>query len=233
MKWIYSLAAFLMFSINSFAYLNIYPTSFNKPIDGKGATEEFTLSNMSTSPVKYKIYLEETGSNLSMVPWIEVYPKSITLKPGEEKKIKLYAKAPSSVGEGEYRAIIGFKEIYVPMKEKVTSSTSIKLLTDLKLHITGYVGNLNPIITGKNIQLTTKGLVGTLANNGNRYGDLEIYLANKSNKNMHFAGTTKLKKGESIELSTLKLSYPTEGKKYDRLRILEKSTDKTLGEFLF
>jgi P pilus assembly chaperone PapD len=233
MKWISSLLFFLVFSLNSFAYLNIYPTSFYKPIDGKGATEEFTLSNMSTSPIKYKIYIEETEKNFSMVPWIEIYPKTITLKPGEEKKIKLYIKAPSSVKEGEYKAILGFKEIYIPTKEKNSTSTSLKLLTDLKLHITGYVGNLKPIISGKNIYLTAKGVTGSLINSGNRYGDIEIYLANKSYKNMYFLGATKIKKNESIELSTLKLSYPTEGKKYDRLRILEKSTSKVLGEFLF
>lgn len=122
---------FLFFKL-SFSYINIYPTNFNKVITN-GATETFKLYNRTDSEKKYRIYIE-ASSDQDMSKWIEVYPKSIFLKPLKEEEVRLFVNPPLSATKGEYTAKLVIKEICSPNnKEKVNLMTLFKL--NMKGHI--------------------------------------------------------------------------------------------------
>lgn len=138
MKIIKILILFLILTLNTFSYINIYPVSFDEKIDGDGAYKEFVLYNKTKQPVKYRVYIEDSKDLLnSMKEWCAVYPKSLTLKPLEEKKIKLHVKAPKNTKAGVYQSKLVVKEINMPKENK----DNVKVMTLLKLNLTGYVGD--------------------------------------------------------------------------------------------
>ncbi|MGL5613148.1 hypothetical protein, partial [Cetobacterium sp.] len=81
---------FIIFKL-SLSYINIHPTFFDKPIDFGGSYQEFTLFNQSSDTVLYRIYCEsyKDSSNKDMSKWVNFYPRSITLAPGESGKIQV------------------------------------------------------------------------------------------------------------------------------------------------
>lgn len=134
-KIMYIVILFLM-SINALGYINIYPSKFEKSIK-KETYEEFTLYNRTQRDIKYRVYLEDIEGKKSMTDWIEVYPKSIVLKPLEEKIIKLSVKAPENAPAGEYNSNLVIKEIESVKKTK--NESKVKVMTMLKLKLKGYV----------------------------------------------------------------------------------------------
>lgn len=126
---------FLFFYKLNFAYINIYPTEFNKDISN-GATEKFMLYNRTDEDIKYRIYVTE-GDGKDMSKWIEVYPQSILLKPLEEKEIRLSVTPPSSAEKGEYKAKLIIKEVEIPKKNK--NKEEVKFMTIFKLNMKGYI----------------------------------------------------------------------------------------------
>ena len=124
----------IMFSNISYAYINIYPTKFNKNISN-GATEIFYLYNRSNNPVKYRIYLDKEKEN-DMTDWIEIYPKSITLKPLEQKEFKIFVNPPKNIKDGIYQSKLVVKQVSIP---KINEKNS-NFMTILKMKLKGYIG---------------------------------------------------------------------------------------------
>lgn len=141
---------YLLINISSFSYINIYPVKFNERIDNDGAYKTFKLYNSTSSDIRYRIYIEEDeNSNNSMVNFIEIYPKSITLKPLEEKEFKIFIKAPKDTKNGKYTAKLVVKEVEIPNLNQKENSN--KFLTLFKLRMTGYVGEKENLKIPKNI----------------------------------------------------------------------------------
>lgn len=129
---------FILFSNLSYAYINIYPTKFEKNI-ANGNNETFKLYNRSGEKVRYRIYLESSEEN-DMSKWSEVYPNSITLNPLEEKEIRLSIKPPKNVSKGKYKAKLIVKEVGIPGEK---NDNKINFYTLFKLNMIGYVGEKN------------------------------------------------------------------------------------------
>lgn len=194
----------LMFS-SAFSYINIYPTNFNKKVDGQGGLIEYNLYNRTDKNVRYHISLLDSKED-SMASWGEIYPKTLTLKPGEEKVIKLLIKAPKGTKEGEYSAVLNIKEMEVPNLKKVNSkNTSVTILTNFSLEILGYVGNISPKleINDFNLKKSKKSLEfsGVMKNIGSRSGRYNMFLADSKGNNKYFLGDFTILKNESIQLS--------------------------------
>lgn len=122
----------------AFGYINIYPLEFEKNIVN-GASEEYTLYNRTNKKIKYRIYIENAEDEKSMKEWIEVYPKSITLEPLKEGKIKLYAKSEAGAEEGVYSAKLVIKEIDIPTMENGKKENKHKIKTMVKMKLKGIV----------------------------------------------------------------------------------------------
>ena len=129
---------FVILSQLTFSYINIYPTKFEKNIT-KGVNESFKLYNRSEKEIRYRIYLEK-GLENDMSQWSEVYPNSITLKPLEEKEIRLFVSPPKTAPKGKYKAKLIVKEVEIPNARK---NNKVNFFTLFKLNMTGYIGEEN------------------------------------------------------------------------------------------
>ncbi|MCQ8210972.1 hypothetical protein NON08_00100 [Cetobacterium somerae] len=228
---------FFSIALNLAAYVNIYPVSFDKAIDGKGSGQEFTLYNKTNKALRYNISLsDDRFQTNSMKNWVEFYPKNITVKPGKSEKIKMYIKAPKNTPKGEYLATVEIKENILPNLEKKVSQNNIQLLTHLKMDIVGYVGNLKPIYKidnfSYNIQENTLSVKGTIKNSGDRRGRVALILSNGKNKYNYKLGNLKLNKGESINIS--KLSHNIKDQKlpknFNKLILKDEDSGHILSE---
>ena len=128
-----------IFSSVTYGYINIYPTSFKKNITN-GEEETFYLYNRTEKVVKYRVYLEKYDEN-DMSEWIEIYPRSITVKPMEEQELRLAVTPPERLEDGTYRAGLVIKQVGVP---GVESEKKVNFMTILKMTLVGYVGENTP-----------------------------------------------------------------------------------------
>ena len=128
----------MIFSMTLFAYINIYPVKFEKNITS-GAYEEFTLYNRTNKPRRYRVYIEKVeNAKNSMADWIEIYPKSIMLKPLQEEKLQMEIKVPEGTEKGEYIANLIVKEVSVPSLEKKEEKKN-RIFTMIRMRLKGKV----------------------------------------------------------------------------------------------
>lgn len=130
-KVIILLLIFINLNRNIYTYINIYPIKFDKDIS-RDVSEEFFLYNRTKENKKYRIYLENNENN-EFNNLIEIYPKSILLKPLEEKSFKVYIKASKEFSEGVYSTNLIVKEIEdIKIKQNKT-----RVFTKLKIKLIG------------------------------------------------------------------------------------------------
>lgn len=144
-------AVFLYISVSAMGYINISPTTLDKNI-GAGAYEEFTLSNNTSIPMRYKVEAvamdSKNGKIKNMNDWAEIYPKIINVRPAESKKFKVYIKAPKGTGNGDYGMFLNIRQVSAPKLEGETEESIVgagmMVMTNLNLGLYGYVGDKNP-----------------------------------------------------------------------------------------
>lgn len=222
---------FIIFKL-SLSYINIHPTFFDKPIDFEGSYQEFTLFNQSSDTVLYRIYCEsyKDSSNKDMSKWVNFYPRSITLAPGETGKIQVSIASNSKIEAGEYSAVLGIREL--PLYEKVIKEnySGLGILTDLKLVINGYAGKISPKLVFSNLDLEIHSnkisLNGFVENRGERRGKFELYIDD------YFLGNLRIHSKESLNLKDLEFTYtgPHKLKQKKTLIIIDYITKKTVGK---
>ena len=169
---------FLCLANISFAYMSINPVIFDKRIDNGGAVEEYYISNPTKTEVGYRIYVEPSDNGKNMSKWIEYYPTSIKLKPGETKKINVLIEAPEKAPKGEYTGILGVKEITVPASLK-NNKAGVNVYTDLKIELAGFVGDLKPNLEISNLKIDKNTLSFGIKNIGEIRTKVEAYLEEK------------------------------------------------------
>lgn len=175
MEKIKKLLIFLILGLKSFAYMQVAPIIFDKRIDQGGAIQEFYITNPTNQEVGYRIYKEKSDTGLDMTPYMEFYPKSLKLKPGQSEKVRVYIEAPKDSTEGEYTTIMGIKEINIPSVKK-SGNGNVIIYTDLKLELAGYVGNLKPNLEIKDLKLKNNELTFKISNIGEIRTKVEAYL---------------------------------------------------------
>ena len=222
---------FIIFKL-SLSYINIHPTFFDKPIDFGGSYQEFTLFNQSSDTVLYRIYCKsyKDSSNKDMSKWVNFYPRSITLAPGESGKIQVSIASNSKIEAGEYSTILGIREL--PLYEKVIKdkSSGLGILTDLKLVINGYAGKISPKLVFSNLNLEINpnkiSLNGIVENRGERRGKFELYIDD------YFLGNLRIHSKESLSLKDLEFTYTGNHKlkSKNNLIIVDYITKKTVGK---
>ena len=197
---------FFLLVVNIFGYVNINPVTFDRKIDGKGEVQEYTLYNPTQNTLKYQLYLTDEEIEKSMKNWIEIFPTTVTLKPGRSGKFKVFVKAPKGAPRGEYLVTVGVKEIALP-KLNSTDTSTVQILTHLKMDLAGYIGDLDPKIFLKDFSVVLKednlNFYGQIANVGERRGTLNFYLTEDKGKNSVYVGNLRLLKGEKLEASKL------------------------------
>lgn len=235
MKFKYFVSLFFMFSVVSFAYINIYPLSFDQRIDDMGGIKDFVLTNTTNRVVKYQINILKNEDKHDMTPWVEIYPRVLTLNPGAKGEVKLYIRAPKGTFLGEYSTILNIKELELPKEKK--EKKGVNVFTNLRIKLYGYVGKLDSSISLKNIKVFKDKknkdikLKGFLKNESLRRINLEIILADSKGENGILICETKLRKGEEIDMSNLKIYKDIKDKNYLKLDYIY-FYEKGVGKFL-
>ncbi|MGL6067025.1 MAG: hypothetical protein ACRC0R_08080 [Cetobacterium sp.] len=222
--WFYMF--FCVFSY-SYSYLQIYPTTFDKNIDKIGNSEIYELSNSTTNKVRYIFYIDKVEEQRDMSSWTEFYPKSMVLNPGEKKKLTLFIKAPINTPKGEYTAILGVKELPVTTEaDIINKNKSINILTNLKIEVAGFVGELPLTLTDKNVVLNKaeRKISGIIENTGEKRATLMFYLRNSKTKKEYYIGSGRVMSKKEFNLSKLPEIKPKEDiKHYNEIIIKNKN----------
>ena len=190
----FKILIFLFLTIEVFAYINITPITFDERIDRDGGSKEYIISNSSKKSKRYRIYVESAEEKNDMTEWVEWYPKSLSLKAGESKNIKVLIIAPSEAKRGEYTTKLCVKELETP-----TQKENISILTSLKMELAGYVGDIKPKVSferrskdGENEELVIK-------NTGEIRQRFEIYTGENEEK-LEYLDQVRLFKGDAKSL---------------------------------
>ncbi|MGL4652834.1 hypothetical protein [Cetobacterium sp.] len=217
-----------------YSYVNIHPVNFDKKISGSGEVVEYYLYNGTTSGIKYLFSTESSKNEKDMTSWVQYYPKTLSLKPGQEGVLKVFIKAPRDTEVGEYTTILGVKEMPVINEKEIKSKTStLKVLTNLKMEIVGYVGELKIDLTIKDLFLKRENnrvdFSGKIKNIGSRRGTLSFYLSDSKNRNSFLLGNKRILINEELDLKEFNQEIKDEIvfkniKRYNTLLIKENDT---------
>ncbi|MGL5316409.1 MAG: hypothetical protein ACRC92_24345, partial [Peptostreptococcaceae bacterium] len=96
------ISVFLLLIQSIYGYINIYPSFFYEELKKSGVTQTFVLTNRTYEEIRYRLYIEENVLLKNDIE-VEVYPKSITLSPFENKEVKLLLKPNMSLKDGVYK----------------------------------------------------------------------------------------------------------------------------------
>lgn len=210
-------------TFQSFAYINIYPTTFDRAIDDDKGAKSFYLSNTTKYPVAYRIFMEKTGEKNDMTDWIEYYPKSVKLDVGETKEIKMQITAPDNLEKGEYISTLVIKEVENPLQKRDMNGAKLKIYTELRIEIAGYVGGVEPEFKIENLKILDDKIEGVIKNIGKIRSNIEMYLSD--GKDEKYLGSTRLLVGGEKKLSEFKVDKFE--KKYNQI-IIRDSEGKLL-----
>lgn len=216
----------LLHSLSTFSYMNVDPVIFDKRIDNGGSTQEYHITNVTNTPVGYRIYTEKIPETKNdMTSWIEYYPRELKLSPGETGKIKVLIEAPDKTKEGEYISTLGIKEVNIPTSEKKNST--VQIYTNLKIEIAGFVGDLKPELELKNLNLDGNNLKLEIKNIGNIRIKVEVYLSDLKGDNKVFIDNARLLQGNS-KMITKKLELKDIKNNKMKVLILDMEGNKIL-----
>lgn len=150
MKKIIYFTTLLILSLNVYALnFSVFPTGFRFSLD-KVITEEVTITNSTSSPLRLEAFTEsdlEFSEKYNINSNITVFPKTISIKPGERQIVRFRVKPTSDIGDGEYKSYLTFKEIPGKIKttvpEKNVNGTNIAIQTEISIGIFGEKGTPN------------------------------------------------------------------------------------------
>ncbi len=141
----YLIILLLTISTLSLAF-HISPDGFGKRID-EGAMQEYTLKNNTGKTIRYRFKIHPGNDGKKMHEWIEFEPKVMTIKDGESKKLKLFAKSPENTPLGLYWFFLGVETIVLPPNFSETSTEGTTLVgsavgINMNIEMAGWVGDL-------------------------------------------------------------------------------------------
>jgi len=140
---------FFILTTTIFANFEVAPQIQELNLD-KQFTQTIHLKNGTNKVKKIKIYpqkpSDQKSEELYMGDWVIVYPKIVYLKPNGKQTIRMAARVPKGLKDGEYRAQLVFEELpTVKSKEDVAEgevSAQIEILYKLISTIYGYKGDI-------------------------------------------------------------------------------------------
>lgn len=222
---------FLLMSLTCFGYISVDPVTFDKRIDNEDGTQTFYLSNITKNKLAYRVYVEPADNGNDMSKWIDFYPRSLKIDTGEIGEIRVQIEAPKGTKEGEYTANLVIKEIE-DVSQRKDKKSAVKIYTELKMEIAGYVGDKNPDFIIKDFKINKNGISGTIENIGDIRRSVELYLSDGKNEELDiYLGSTRVLAGKSKDLKDFKVpknKLEAITKEYKQLKIRDKKTDKII-----
>lgn len=203
-KLLIMLISILGFSFQSIAQGNLLITPIRVVFEGNKQKEELNLANIGKDTAIYSISfvqknMKEDGSfvniekvdsgQMSAEPYLRIFPRTVTLAPGEAQVIALQYRRKPDMAAGEYRSHLYFrseknyKPLGVENTDKDTTALSIQLIPIFGMSIpviirTGAV-NVSAALSDLKLDIqqnTIQNLKLTINRTGNisLYGDIII-----------------------------------------------------------
>lgn len=150
---------YFLFTLTGYAFnFSVAPTRFEIELD-KVNTNEITLINNTTSPMRLESFLESAPGyeKYSLNNYIKLYPKMVAIKPGGKQVVRFRIKPDAGMTPGEYKSYVVFKEM--PLKDSGNNNSGkvdaqIKMITEVGISIYGYYGEINRGTNISNLTLT-------------------------------------------------------------------------------
>lgn len=146
----FAIVLMIAFISNDMAHaisLQVAPHRFVFRLDQSNA-QEAVVTNISDRPVKFKIYAEMAQNQAQdqyLGDWVIIFPRLVSLNPGDQKVIRFSTRPPKNIKDGEYRAYLYFEELYEKSDEPVESENLVvdfQLLTKIGVNIYGQYGSI-------------------------------------------------------------------------------------------
>lgn len=175
MKRLNIIATLFMLMITGTFSFDINNTLFDQRIDNGEGYKEIVFKNKYTESVRYKIKVMKSDKNgKDMSSWVEISPTVLNVQPLSERVLKIFAKSPKGVKDGEYSFKLQIEPIVIPTISKakegvVKGNSSVSFVPIIDMF--GYVGNpdfkKNINLENINLEKVNKEyiLTGTLINN--------------------------------------------------------------------
>ncbi|UUV18783.1 fimbria/pilus periplasmic chaperone [Fusobacteria bacterium ZRK30] len=141
---------YLLMISTLYANFQVAPQIQKISLDRPG-TQKIYLKNGTNKLKKIRIYSErpedQKTKDLYMGDWVIVYPKIVYLKPNSKKVIRMAARPPKGLVDGEYRSHLVFEEIPVKKynnseKDEGKVEVSLDIIHILVSTVYGYSGKL-------------------------------------------------------------------------------------------
>jgi hypothetical protein len=148
-------------------------------------TETYTVSfverRMNEDGSFTEISIPETGQNFAK-PHLRIYPRSVTLLPGEGQVVMLQRRRNSKNKTGEYRSHLYFRSTtnYEALGEKITDS-----ITGIGVNLIPIYGLTIPVIFHSGIVSATANLSDIKLENKKGINSLNFTLNRKGNKSLY------------------------------------------------
>lgn len=146
-----------------YANFQVAPQVQKLSLDRPG-TQKIYLKNGTNKLKKIKIYSErpedQKTKDLYMGNWVIIYPKIVYLKPNSKKVVRMAARPPKGLADGEYRSHLVFEEIPVKKydnseKDESKVEVNIDIIHILVSTVYGYSGKLEYGGVFENFQVVT------------------------------------------------------------------------------
>lgn len=192
------LVIFLTLSFTAFGFFrtSVAPGVFDVSLD-RPVTEEIIVVNNSNESIRLKVY---TGKEADVEEkdylgdWIRVFPRTLSLEPQSERRVKFSVRPPKDTLDGEYKGLIFIEEL----PEVVEGKTTLTLAGRHGLTVYGIKGKVDyKDVVVSNIKFENK---------DNNKVELVMTIANKSKYSIKPEVLVKYldKKGKVIEESKIR-----------------------------
>ena len=123
------------------ASFRISPARYEFDLDGR-YTDSFTITNTTDQTLRLRIYAnfvayDDSGNPqeverhpFSLVPWLVIYPRRVSLAPLQKRVVRFTVRAPEDLAPGEYRGVVFFEELPGPPQESGANGTTTVAPTD-------------------------------------------------------------------------------------------------------
>lgn len=147
-KIVFTLLSLFLLNSSLFAMsIQVAPQRFIFRID-RPVTEEVIVTNTSQQQIRVKIYPEMVPKQISeeyLGEWVVIYPRVLSLEPGQKRLVRFSVRPPENLENGEYRSLLFFEEL-PPPNESTTSQGKLELnfqlLTKLGINLYGQFGKI-------------------------------------------------------------------------------------------
>lgn len=207
----------LMFiKLITYSYINVYPYRIFLDVQKNQINEEITLYNRTSDELRYKIYLEGVIEDTNIDEVINYYPKTIHLRPGESKNIRVRLVRDKIKEKNEYLAGMVIEQQRVPKrnsKGEFEIVQGVEVYPKIRMPIKIYTGDSKMALKQKNRTI--------VQNISGREIWLEMFMKISDDKNLKFIEQIRLFKDEEYEITL-------EEREFQELLFIEKNGGKEI-----